>query len=104
MLQNDVSIFLYALIILLCLGKLFHSYHLSYSFCLLVICDIDLDGIVFFFTFAEVLIVIIMIENKKMDYQCPKCQLFTARPYELLQTQSIYDTDIVIDVEEFDGL
>lgn len=45
-----------------------------------------------------------MIENKKMDYQCPKCQLFTARPYELLQTQSIYDTDIVIDVEEFDGL
>lgn len=45
-----------------------------------------------------------MIRDKKMDYQCPRCELFTVRPYELLQAQSVYDTDIIIDVEEFEGL
>lgn len=45
-----------------------------------------------------------MMIKKKADYQAPKCEAFASRPYALLQTQSVYDTDIAVDVEEFDGL
>lgn len=41
--------------------------------------------------------------NRKY-YQCPLAELITSRPYQLLQTASIYEGDLWGDAEEFDGL